>query len=252
MNREIEVRPFVMCGCLFERNVATVHGSTVFRHSYPGGSSRIQDCTFQNNTLAGDGTGTGTLYHGEAPLDLSGCTFAYNTTDNHAGAIFISADDPIAITNSTFVGNETPGNGAGLFVGVAHVDIESCTFAHHSADYSPAIFCGEDCTMDINNTIFAYNTADDTYDAMACHKTMSGSHNIQWPAARLSGSDDTPCAEGTTFVDPLLQDLADNGGPTPTMALDPTSPAIDAGADCPETDQRGEPRTDCDVGAYEL
>jgi hypothetical protein len=65
----------------------------------------------------------------------------------------------------------------------------------------------------------------------------------------------------------LLEDLADNGGPTWTHALDPVtpSPAVDAGAAvCTDTngvslttDQRGAgfPRpvgTTCDLGAFEL
>jgi hypothetical protein len=58
-------------------------------------------------------------------------------------------------------------------------------------------------------------------------------------------------------VDPLLEELTDNGGPTPTMALRLGSPAIDAGDDsaCPPSDQRGVPRPQgfaCDIGAYEL
>jgi hypothetical protein len=63
--------------------------------------------------------------------------------------------------------------------------------------------------------------------------------------------------------DPQLGPLADNGGPTWTHALDPASPAIDAGnpagclgpGDVPLTDdQRGElrPAGDaCDIGAFE-
>jgi hypothetical protein len=50
--------------------------------------------------------------------------------------------------------------------------------------------------------------------------------------------------------------LLNNGGPSPTLALRADSPAVDAGsaADCPDVDQRGEPRSDgrCDIGAYEL
>jgi hypothetical protein len=52
-----------------------------------------------------------------------------------------------------------------------------------------------------------------------------------------------------------LLPLADNGGPTPTRALGPSSPAIDAASGAsPRTDQRGEPRPfgpASDVGAFE-
>ena len=57
--------------------------------------------------------------------------------------------------------------------------------------------------------------------------------------------------------DPLLAPLAGNGGPTNTMALEPGSPAVDAGDPAcppPATDQRGVTRpmgARCDVGAYE-
>jgi hypothetical protein len=55
----------------------------------------------------------------------------------------------------------------------------------------------------------------------------------------------------------LLGPLADNGGPTLTMALLPGSPAIDAGDTgvMPTTDQRGFPRpagVGADIGAYEF
>jgi len=51
--------------------------------------------------------------------------------------------------------------------------------------------------------------------------------------------------------------LADNGGSTQTLALTPSSAAVDALGACPPQlggiDQRGKPRSDgqCDVGAYE-
>jgi CSLREA domain-containing protein len=57
-------------------------------------------------------------------------------------------------------------------------------------------------------------------------------------------------------TDPLLGPLQDNGGPTPTHALLPGSPAIDQGdnAQCPADDQRGVARPvgpSCDIGAFE-
>src|SRR5574339_133362 len=57
--------------------------------------------------------------------------------------------------------------------------------------------------------------------------------------------------------DPGLLHLADNGGPTQTMALPSNSALVDAGNNtyCTSTDQRGTPRpqgTGCDLGAVEL
>ena len=57
-------------------------------------------------------------------------------------------------------------------------------------------------------------------------------------------------------TDPKLGPLANNGGPTLTMALLPGSPAIDAGDTslAPATDQRGFPRPAglaADIGAFE-
>jgi len=67
----------------------------------------------------------------------------------------------------------------------------------------------------------------------------------------------TSPASAIIFDDPLLGPLADNGGPNKTMALQPGSPAIDAGNNttCPGTDQRGILRPQgsiCDIGAFEL
>ena len=58
-------------------------------------------------------------------------------------------------------------------------------------------------------------------------------------------------------TNPQLGALANNGGPTQTMALQVGSPAINgvvynAPNGCPTTDQRGYARSSaCDIGAYE-
>jgi hypothetical protein len=70
------------------------------------------------------------------------------------------------------------------------------------------------------------------------------------------GASDIIPPTGTTITK-ILGPLADNGGPTPTHALVPGSPAIDAapvGPDCPSEDQRGIARPQgaaCDIGAFE-
>lgn len=72
-------------------------------------------------------------------------------------------------------------------------------------------------------------------------------------------SDATPALGPTSRnrTDPLVGSFGDHGGPTPTLDLQPSSPAIDGAnpAGCPGVDQRGVPRTygaRCDIGAFEL
>jgi CSLREA domain-containing protein len=84
---------------------------------------------------------------------------------------------------------------------------------------------------------------------VSCSNT-DGANDIEFPG--------TSCP-GATHADPGLGLLADHGGPTPTYALSPGSPAVDhvpsAGAGCTPTDQRGVTRPQgaaCDAGAYEL
>jgi hypothetical protein len=64
-----------------------------------------------------------------------------------------------------------------------------------------------------------------------------------------------PITNGCLFgLDPLLLPPAENGGPTPTCALQAGSPCIDAAnpATAPATDQRGFARdAQPDLGAYE-
>ena len=84
-----------------------------------------------------------------------------------------------------------------------------------------------------------------------CSGCSDGGHNL---------SSDASCAftsvGSMNNTDPKLGPLANNGGPTLTMALLPGSPAIDAGDTslAPATDQRGFPRPAglaADLGAYE-
>jgi hypothetical protein len=72
-----------------------------------------------------------------------------------------------------------------------------------------------------------------------------------------------PANNSMPNTDPMLGELSDNGGPTPTHALLLGSPAMDAAdpGSCPATDQRGVPRPAdgdgdgeaiCDIGSFEF
>lgn len=124
----------------------------------------------------------------------------------------------------------------------------------------------------LENTIIAGNTtangAGDTTGAPVPGPDVDGAvtsngHNLLGNAAEATGFTGTGDQTG---ANPLLMPLADNGGPTQTMALSPGSPAIDAGVAAGSSfDQRGRPRTyddpgvadaatsdGTDIGAFEL
>jgi hypothetical protein len=97
------------------------------------------------------------------------------------------------------------------------------------------------------NTLLAGNTS----GGNASGPITDGGHNLS-----SDGTCDFTNIGSLNSTDPKLGLLANNGGPTLTMALLPDSPAIDAGdsAAAPPTDQRGAPRPvglAADIGAYE-
>jgi hypothetical protein len=246
-----------LCGTTFTDNRATQHGSAMFSYFYEGSQSVIDSCSFTGNNFDGSPTGgAGGLYHQVGHLTLRASTLADNRSDQHAAGLFVGSGSSATITNCTFAGNQVPEVGAGLFNGASSVDIESSVFYGNDADYGPAIFKGEQAQISLKNTLFAYNTTPNEFSALACHETLTDhGGNMQWPDIKNNGNDDTPCAAGIEFADPLLQPLADNGGYTQTMALDPASPARDFGVDCPPPaiDQRGVERVaPCDSGSFEL
>jgi hypothetical protein len=98
-------------------------------------------------------------------------------------------------------------------------------------------------------------TITDTIMASGClleGPVTDGGHNLDaGSSCGLNGGTDL------RNTNPQLGALGNNGGPTPTQALAPGSPAVDAGGTCPAADggadQRGLPRfAPCDIGAYEV
>ena len=129
----------------------------------------------------------------------------------------------VRITSSTVAGNTAVARGGGLS-SVDGAQIQSSIIAENSAPRS----------LDIDGTVESldYNLIGDSSGL-----TLNGSaaRSILNSAAHL-------------------QALANNGGPTETLALHAASPAINRGLCTDATDQRGFYRADalCDIGAFEL
>jgi hypothetical protein len=164
---------------------------------------------------------------GSAPTaTIANSTFAYNVSHDRIGGISMLI--PATISNSTIAKNDAFGGLAGLFFSGASLDLES--------------------------TIIATNTSGGEEDDVIVYGSppITGANNLVIASSNTMPPD-------TLTDDPLLDTLADNGGPTFTMALMPGSPAIDAGNNVAAlaTDQRGagflrhvERRTD--IGAFEV
>ena len=226
---------------------------------YNDGMLTVINSTFSNNSTTASG---GAIHNNYGlALKISKSTFVDNSAQN-GGAISLyqspfSSSVWADIVNNTFVGNQAnTANGLG---GAIHSAINT-DFANENAFFlANNTFSGNGAysggnlynwgSLSFHNNIFANSTSGGD-----CYSIGSISPIVVYGLNNLI-EDGVPCSQGT-FIggDPLLGPLADNGGPTMTMALLPGSPAIDAGTTCVFEDQRGVFRPQgnyCDIGAYE-
>jgi CSLREA domain-containing protein len=209
--------------------------------SGPGTSTTATDSLFIGNSAAG----TGGAIHSEGALSVDGITVTGNTAIDGAG---LFATGPTAeMQNSTIAGNTATGGGGGLYLDGA-AELSSMTIAENEAARGGGVRRPSTGTGDatIRSSIVSDNTAPEGRDCSGDLDSLGGNMGN----AKGCGLREPTDRSGR---DPQLRRLGPNGGPTPTMALRPTSPAIGSGIECSRRDQRGAPRDRrCDAGAYEL
>lgn len=264
----------------FDQNTTNNHGGAIFAGLYSGDWLTIDRSTFTNNratytaTMDSSGTG-GAIWYGFAASDatnerliLSNSTLSANSATKQGGGLWVDA--PATITNVTFDGNiaNDPavtqpndwrrGNGGALAVAQsAPVSISHATFARNQAGFNGGAIAA-DASVSVGHSLFVNNTGANPW-AIQQHCTASltaAGANMQHPPRNPSPNfpNETNCAAGILLSDPQLGALADNGGPTRTIALPAGSPALDIGspAACAARDQRNYRRTGaCDLGAFE-
>lgn len=217
---------------------------SVFRIS-PGQTVSFSRLTISNGSgslVAGVGSGGG-IYNAGGTLNLSHCTFSANAAGD-GGAIFNSLGR-LNVANCTFSGNSAGNKGGAIYnegngSGATDVDVINCTFSGNSASFGGGIW-NYDATSSrgivrVGNSIFQAG-------ASGANLVNSGGRILTF-GYNLS-SDGSGPNNGTTDrinINAQLEPLGDNGGPTPTHALQSTSPAIDAGNSTLPTDQRGRVR----------
>ena len=201
-------------------NLMTVDDPTAMTGVAEGGgiSFRSPGATLVNATVTGNTVSANVMSGGEA---LGGGV--------SAGAAATVLSSTIASNTSTASGTGLVSEGGNLWTG-AEVDFKNSIVANG------AVANGEQ----------------NCFPAPPGGSIVSDGHNIEdLDMCGFDGPGDQ------VNISPALQPLAENGGPVQTLALQPGSPAIDAGDNdgCPATDARGVARPvgpACDVGAFEV
>lgn len=195
----------------------------------------------------------------ERSLIASNLAEAKNVADGGGIMLNGESDDRHSIVNSTIVGNiakaDSGGVGGGIFhFGRVHLDIVSSTIAGNRAEGGKAgnlMDAGSEGSLTVlRDSIVAAGAGLPGFENCSSQGISSAGHNID----SLDQCKFTAAGDKVN-TNPLLAPLAANGGPTETMALLAASPALDAGAECPPTDQRGVARPQgpgCDIGAFEV
>jgi hypothetical protein len=200
----------------------------------------------------------GGIYTYTGAVTITASTISGNSSVYGGG--IESAGGPLTIRNSTLSGNAANNSGGGIYHN-ADPGTLTLTSVTISGNYARVEGGGIDTFTDrpaVRNSILAGNTAAAGPDVMRA--LASQGHNLIGDGSGSSGlADSDLVGSARNPIDPLLGPLQDNGGPTPTMALLPGSPAIDAGDNtgAPPFDQRGPgfPRIvngTIDLGAFEF
>jgi len=229
--------------CVVSENSAELVGGGISNgdSANEGGELTIVDSTITGNTselAAGISNSWGTMS-------------VMNTTvaGNAAGGLGNDVQGVATVTNST-VSENTGGWGGGVD-NWGSLTLVNCTVSGNFTDFDGIV-------QGIRNVEFAPGTLtviNTLIDGDCRGEITSLGYNIESPGDTCS-FDQTGDQAGV--LDPMLGELANNGGPTQTHALEEGSPAINQipVVDCEVTeDQRGVARPQgptCDVGAVEV
>lgn len=279
--------------CTFTGNVAAVSGGAVYvggptslshctisdnAATYGGGGIAVYDnasvsySTISDNAILAEPAseqGYGGGIYNVGYLTILRSTIANNQNGRGNGGGINSAAPQLDVSDSTFYGNTAQGDGGAIWNGGPTM-LTDCTVTNNTASgdspYDNDLGGGGVANLTdlggsvtLKNTIIAANEAPthpDVVTAGSFPQILSDGYNLIGDG---TGGDITPAMGdqiGTADapIDPMLEPLANNGGPTQTCALLPASPAVDMGdPSAPPTDQRVYYRVDApDIGAFEL
>jgi CSLREA domain-containing protein len=277
-------QPFVSNGVLVLQvgsgATASISGVTIARGGGFGGGgvTNLGSLTIADSIITSNGTnlfGGGIENLGTMTVMRSAITA--NSAGNYGGGI--DNEKSLTVVNSTISGNSSSSGGAAIFDQPAYEGpppsllLVNSTVSGNSNGISThgAVYV-QSGTATVENSLIAGNTivrgpgstsGADLAGAFAASSAYDLVGDGTGETGIVNGSNGNQVGTSASPINPQLAPLGDNGGPTPTMALLPGSPAIDripASGGCGVgivTDQRGLPRPSgagglCDVGAFEV
>ncbi len=217
-----------------------------------------------NTTINGNQATSTAAYQGGGGLYTNSGLFIYNSTfsgniSQHDGGGIKNNNGQVYLNNTTFSGNSAHRDGGAIHTSGGYLDLFNVTIADNTVLNSGGGISNSLTTLNSYDSLLGNNVA--TFGPNCGGDFNSMGYNL---IADTAGCTYTGGAGDLTGVNPLLDVLKNNGGPTLTYALLPGSPAFNAGnpSGCIgtygvmlTTDQRGFPRTlgpRCDIGAVEM
>jgi hypothetical protein len=264
-------------GGIENRGIMNINNSTIANNSVRGGigggiANWGGTLTITNSTISGNkAVDAGGIFHvNRGIVTITGTTITGNQAIDGGGMAIGQGNNTPArttITNSTISGNKAINKGGAIFTSKRTItQITNSTISGNVAGKGGSGFRVAGGSLSVVASIVAGNT-DKKGNASNCSGTVtSQGYNLE------SGIDCGFTATGDQQnTDPLLSPdgLANNGGPTQTVALQSDSPAVnkipadatftDANGKtspvCQATDQRGYQAPaglqSCDAGAYQ-
>jgi len=216
----------IVSNSTFSSNTSTYWGGAIANY----GTLTVSNSIFSNNVATNYGGG-GIMNDG-GTATIFDSTFSNNTGEFGGGVDNYYTTGLVTIANSTFSGN-TAGSGGGI-ANDGTMTISSCTISGNSASVTYGGGVSNDGTLSLVNTLVALNTSSpgDGPDVYGPVQSTS-SFNLIGDGSEMTGisngSNGNQVGASGSAINPGLAPLYYNGGATPTMALEPNSPALYAG-----------------------
>jgi hypothetical protein len=233
----------------------------------PSTTLTVSNSTISGNSASGTGqSGAGINGQNCSGIVITDSTISGNTALHQGGGMLVYNCN-VSIANSTVTGNSsTVSGGGGIYVvGAAIGTLINTTVSGNSAAQAGGILVYQ-ATVTMANTIASNNTVHTNYESTRDLAAYSGavvSANYSLLGTALNTPTFNAVSNHNVFSDsPVLGSLQNNGGPTQTLALLSSSPAIATGSpslakvgtQVLNYDQRGQPRRfggSVDIGAFE-